>query len=50
MCIMRCGSRSLKPAVSGDTVYVDAIRGPTGEITRIDSTTNCETVNEVLIN
>ncbi|MDQ3589051.1 MAG: hypothetical protein M3392_02220 [Actinomycetota bacterium] len=36
--------------LSGDTVYVDAIRGPTGEITRIDTTTNCETVNEVLIN
>ena len=36
--------------VGEDTVEVDAERDPTGAIVRIDTATDCETVNEVLIN
>ena len=43
-----CGPNA---TLSGDKVEVDAEQNPsTGEITRIDTATNCETVNEVLIN
>ncbi len=46
--IVDCGPNA---TLRGDRVEVDAEQEPsTGEITRVDTATNCETVNEVLVN